>query len=203
MPPAKIRRIFSPANEAYPEVNFYVEPPLVKKLSYLLLQGELCLMHGHRQSGKSTVIYAVQRYLHTLTVDMAGFGRTTPGTYIISFDAGIDIDNGVDAFWMSICKKLRVLNPTLFAFDEQLRASYLVGKDPAIINSLLGVGRNKLDAIERQLEEYGPTMRVHGNIKRLPQRSSKVTITHDNAKEVSSLSLIMLRSMGFQDPVAI
>ncbi|CAG8611459.1 359_t:CDS:2, partial [Paraglomus occultum] len=43
--------------------------------------------------------------------------------YIISFDAGIDIDNGVDAFWMSVCKKLRVLNPTLFAFDEQLRVT--------------------------------------------------------------------------------
>jgi len=97
---------------------------------------------------------------------MAGFGRTTPGTYIISFDAGIDIDNGVNAFWMSVCKKLHVLNPTLFAFDEQMHvtshmfesfflrrrsslpmilfideASYLVGKDPAIINSLLGTLR--------------------------------------------------------------
>ncbi|CAG8607068.1 5482_t:CDS:2 [Paraglomus occultum] len=119
-------------------------------------------MHGHRQSGKSTVIYAVQRYLHTLTVDMAGSRLTTPDAYIISFNAGIDIDNGVDAFWMSICKKLRVLNPTLFTFDEQLcvtshtfesfflrqsssrpmilfidEASYLVGKDLEIINSLL------------------------------------------------------------------
>ncbi|CAG8553528.1 11134_t:CDS:1, partial [Paraglomus occultum] len=123
-------------------------------------------MHGHRQSGKSTVIYAARRYLHTLTVDMAAFGLTTPDAYIISFDAGIDIDNGVDAYWKSVCEKLRVLNPTLFAFDEQLRvtshtfesfflrrsssrpiilfideASCLVGKDPAISNSLLGTLR--------------------------------------------------------------
>jgi len=30
-------------------------------------------------------------------VKMASFGLTTPDVYIISFDAGIDVDNGVDA----------------------------------------------------------------------------------------------------------
>ncbi|CAG8496640.1 6320_t:CDS:2 [Acaulospora morrowiae] len=54
---------------------------------------------------------------------------------------------------------------------------------------LVGVSRNKLDAIKRQLEKYGLTMRIHSNTKCLPQRSSKVTITHDNAKEVSSFIL--------------
>lgn len=65
---------------------------------------------------------------------------------------------------------------------------------------LVGVGRNKLDAIKRQLEEYGLTMRVHGNIKRLPQRSSKVTITHDNAKEVSSFILNYAEINGLPRP---
>jgi len=39
-------------------------------------------------------------------------------------------------------------------------------------------------------------LRVHGNTKRLPQQSSKVTITHDNAKEVSSFILAEIQALA-------
>ncbi|CAG8517226.1 16384_t:CDS:2 [Acaulospora morrowiae] len=65
---------------------------------------------------------------------------------------------------------------------------------------LLGVSKNKLDVIKRQLEKYELTMRIHGNIKRLPQRSSKVIMTHNNAKEVSSFILNYADINGLSRP---
>jgi len=146
-------------------VHYYIEPPLAKTLSERLLESKFCLVYGHRQSGKSTVIYAAERYLQKQQLEIPGFGLTTPDVYVVSFNAGIDVDNGIDAFWKSVCKKLRASDLKLFSFDESTASSatfegffrkhdssrpiillfdevsWLVGKDPAIADSFLGMLR--------------------------------------------------------------
>ncbi|KAF9345518.1 hypothetical protein BGX34_004676 [Mortierella sp. NVP85] len=90
---------------------------------------------------------------------------TTPDVYVISFNSGIVIDRGIDAFWKSVCRKLRVRNPKLFDFDESTvssatfegffrkqdssrpiillfdEVSWIVGKDAAVVDSFLGMLR--------------------------------------------------------------
>ncbi|KAF9356720.1 hypothetical protein BGX34_009785 [Mortierella sp. NVP85] len=109
---SKYRRIFSSANEAYPGVHYYIEPLLAGTLSKYLIQGEFCLVYGHRQSGKSTAIHAARRHLHGLEIEISGFGLTTLDVYVISFNSGILIDRGMDAFWISGNRNERCLHAT-------------------------------------------------------------------------------------------
>ncbi|KAF9940711.1 hypothetical protein BGZ65_006350 [Modicella reniformis] len=94
-----------------------------------------------------------------------GFGPTTLDVYVISFNSGIVIKRGIDAFWISVCRKLRASNPILFRFDESTASSetfegffrkqdssrpiillldevsWLVGQDPVFADSFVGMLR--------------------------------------------------------------
>ncbi|KAF9993199.1 hypothetical protein BGZ65_011322 [Modicella reniformis] len=115
---SKYHRTFSPANETYPGLHYYIEPLLAKVLSKRLLESKFCLVYGHRQSGKSTAMFAALRYLQKQRLEISGFGLATPDVYVVSFKSGIDVDHGIDAFWRSVCQKLHVSNPTLFSLNE-------------------------------------------------------------------------------------
>lgn len=47
--------------------------------------------------------------------------------YIIPFDVGIDVENGVDSFWRSLCRKMQTGYPSRFPLGEE-PASYMFQK---------------------------------------------------------------------------
>ena len=113
-------RTFTAANGVFPDVNYFVEPKeAVELLTNFIVEGKFCLLHGHRQSGKTTVIQATERHLQKISssINIRGF---TPGleVYIISFNAGIDVENGVSSFWESLCLKMQARYPNRFHFDQ-------------------------------------------------------------------------------------
>ena len=60
-------RTFSVVNRVYPDTNVAVDT-----LGTALMGRKFCLICGHRQSGKSTTAFAVQRWLHSRS-EMRGF----------------------------------------------------------------------------------------------------------------------------------
>ncbi|CAG8595524.1 1377_t:CDS:2 [Ambispora gerdemannii] len=118
--PVKRPRTFTAANGAYPDINFYAEPiNVIQKLSTYLIQGKFCLVYGHRQSGKTAAVYATARWLacHSTQIEIGGFGRGLQ-IYVISFNGGIQLERGVDEFWLTICRKLKALDKDRFFFNE-------------------------------------------------------------------------------------
>ena len=104
----------------FPDINYFIEPEdAVKCLTtFNIIEGKFCLLHGHRQSGKTTIIQAIARHLREISdrVNINGF-PTGLEVYIISFNAGIDVENGVDSFWGSL--KMQAVYPHRFPLGEK------------------------------------------------------------------------------------
>ena len=101
-------RTFIAANGVFPDINYFIQPDdAVKCLTTFIIQGKFCLLHGHRQSGKTTIIQAIARHLQEIS-DRVGVNGFPTGleVYIISLNVGIDVENGVDSFWGSLCRKM-------------------------------------------------------------------------------------------------
>jgi len=159
-------RTFTSANGVFPETNYFLEPDdVVNCLTELIIEGKFCLLHGHRQSGKTTIIHALVQHLQTIsnTVSVKGFPIGLE-VYTISFNAGLDVVNGVDRFWGSLCRKMRAGYPSRFPVGENadsstfqerfLRAreskpvvllidegSFLVNSDKLIVDDFIGMLR--------------------------------------------------------------
>ncbi|CAG8695289.1 10515_t:CDS:2, partial [Funneliformis caledonium] len=92
-------RTFTAANGAYLDINFYVELiNAIQKLSTYLIQDKFCLVYGHRQSGKTTAIYATARWLahHSTQIEVGGFSRSLQ-IYVISFNGGVQLEHGQES----------------------------------------------------------------------------------------------------------
>jgi predicted AAA+ superfamily ATPase len=93
------------------DLHYYIEPKeTIESLGKYLRSGKFCLLYGHRQSGKTTIIYAIEKWL------VNNFDKEV---YIMDFSSGIIIDGGLETFWKSVCKKLRSLDRNRFSFNEQ------------------------------------------------------------------------------------
>ena len=91
-------RSFTAANGVFPDINYFIEPEdAVKCLTTFIIEGKFCLLYRHRQSGKTTIIQAMARHLREISdrVDIKGFPSGLE-IYPISFNSGIDVENGVE-----------------------------------------------------------------------------------------------------------
>lgn len=158
-------RSFAAANGVFPDINYFI-PPDFKNLTTFILQGKFSLLYGHRQSGKTTMIQALAQHLREIsnTVEVPGFPRGLE-VYIISFNAGINVENGTGGFWASLCLKMQAgypdrfpldgdpcssstfqshfrradnSRPVVLLFDE---GSLLVNRDKSIVNDFIGTLR--------------------------------------------------------------
>src|ERR1043165_5231645 len=104
-------RTFAPSNRVHEDINYYIEPKeTIEKLGSKLRDGKFCLLYGHRQSGKSTIAYAIEEWL---------VNNHDKEVFIMCFDHGIVINGGLEKFWKSVCFKLSSLDKNRFSFDKQ------------------------------------------------------------------------------------
>ncbi|CAG8635326.1 8917_t:CDS:2, partial [Paraglomus occultum] len=107
-------RTFAPANGAYPESHFYIEnTDAIEKLGTFLFERKFCLVCGHRQSGKSTIAFALKRWLYSCS------WASDFAICYISFNSGVVFDEGVEKFWWSMLDSLRVADRNVFSFDNR------------------------------------------------------------------------------------
>src|SRR4051794_6670710 len=103
------------ANEAYPDLNFYIESKrIVDKLGTLLAGGRFCLLCGHRQSGKSTICHATVRLLQDKFKENPELFDGE--LYVVTLDAGVKTNEGSSVFWSSLCTLFRSMDNERFNF---------------------------------------------------------------------------------------
>ncbi|CAI2189037.1 12057_t:CDS:2, partial [Funneliformis geosporum] len=103
------------ANEC---TNFYITPEnTVKDLGQRLIDGHYIFIEGLRQSGKTTSIIATANYVQRKSNDNE-FPVPNLEIYVVTFSVGLDINNGKNAFWKSVCKIFRARNRKQFSFDD-------------------------------------------------------------------------------------
>ena len=108
---------------AYPDTHFYIDPKeTAEALAGRLMKARFCLLTGHRQSGKSTICHAVQRFLD----DNQDKFQTPDGynpddgfeQYLVTFDISIATRKGSQEFWRTLCARFHTVNPERFDFDS-------------------------------------------------------------------------------------
>jgi hypothetical protein len=96
------------------DINYYIKPKEVERLGNFLRVGKFCLLYGHWQSGKTTTAYAIKQWLMT---------NPDKEVYVMNFNNGIVINDGLEKYWRSICYQLKSLNKNRFPFDNHKEAS--------------------------------------------------------------------------------
>ncbi|RUS35386.1 hypothetical protein BC938DRAFT_471015, partial [Jimgerdemannia flammicorona] len=111
------RRRFA-AGEAYPLLNFFIEPKILENLGSNLLQRQFCLLFGHRQSGKTTTTcQALVQWFHQNPEkfrELAGGDQDDFAIYVATFDSAVRADQGPKVFWQTLCRNI-------YSLDESRR----------------------------------------------------------------------------------
>lgn len=123
-------------NSAYPCSHFYIDPSILHIVGRSIIMGSYTLVHGHRQSGKTTCCQALMRWFEDHPEEFPEINPTMLSDvdqqetyhgyeiYLVTFDTTIIVNDGLATFWKSVCSNLRVIDKSRFGISDNIISAF-------------------------------------------------------------------------------